>query len=331
MKPILGIMLGEAAGIGPEVIARLTAEGKLHKYCRPVLIGDARVLNLGQNIAGVNFPFTCVKEIDEVDWDGPISIVDLKNFDPSCLTMGEINVASGKATGDTIVASLKLLSAKQIDGFVFGPLNKQAFKLGGYDYEDEHKLFAACLRWTGKPHGIMNVMDDLWTFRVTGHIPLSEVAANIRPENVYAAIKLADVTLKKAGYHKPVISVAALNPHAGEGGLCGLEEAEIITPAIQRARAEEIEAVGPFPADTIFIDAFNGRYDAVVTMYHDQGQIATKLKAFDTGVTVSAGLPYPVTTPEHGTAFNIAGKGVAKTTAAEEAVRIAARMAGWRA
>ena len=329
MKPILGITLGEAAGIGPEIIAKLIAQDKLKKYCRPVIIGDVRVLELGKRIAGVEFPVSIAADVKEIDWDGPVPILNLNNCDPAQLEMGKVDAYSGKATGDTIVATLRLLQENAIDGFVFAPLNKEAFKRGGYHYEDEHAMFAHYLNWD-KPYGIMNVMDKLWTFRVTGHIPMSEVTKNITKEKILGALRLADNTLRRAGYERPVISVAALNPHAGEGGLCGLEEKNIIRPAIEEARAEGIEGVGPFPADTIFIKAYKGEFDAVVTMYHDQGQIATKLMAFDVGVTVSAGMPYPITTPEHGSALDIAGKGIAKTDATEQAIKIAAQMAGWR-
>lgn len=329
MKPILGITLGEATGIGPELIAKLIFNDRLSRYCRPVIIGDARVLELGKKIAGVDFPVTVVEDVSAIDWDGPISILDQKNFDPTNLEMGKINVDSGRVTGDTLVAALHLLEDGAIQGMVFAPLNKQAFILGGYEYEDEHALFREFFKWD-KPAGIMNVLDNLWTFRVTCHIPLSEVATSLNRDNVLSSIRLADGTLRLAGYERPRIGVAALNPHSGEGGLCGREEVDIIRPAIEAARAEGAEALGPFSADTIFLSAFDGAFDAVVTMYHDQGQIATKLKGFDIGVTVAAGLPYPITTPEHGTAFNIAGKGIAKTEATEQAIIIAAKMAGWR-
>lgn len=329
MKPILGITLGEAAGVGPEIVAKLCAQGRLDRYCRPLLIGDARVLALGKEIAGVDFPLTVVEKVSDIDWDGPVSLLDLKNFDPAGLELGTISVESGRATGETLVETLRLLQQGAIAGMVFAPLNKQAFILGGFDYEDEHALFREFFQWD-KPAGIMNVLDKLWTFRVTCHIPISEVASSIHRENVLSAIQLADSTLRLAGYERPRIGVAALNPHAGEGGLCGREEIDIILPAIETARAAGIEALGPFSADTIFIAAFKGAYDAVLTMYHDQGQIATKLHGFDKGVTVAAGLPYPITTPEHGTAFDIAGKGIARTEATELAVMLAAKMAGWR-
>ena len=330
MKPILGIFLGEAAGIGPEVIARLVANGTVQKYCRPLLIGDSRVLKLGQRIAGVDFPVSIISDAAAANWDGPVPFLDLKNFDPDGLVMGQVDTASGKATGDSLIESMKLLKAGSIDGFVFGPLNKEAFKKGGHHVEDEHALFAQCLDWLDKPRGLLNVLEDLWVFRVTGHIPFKDISAHITRESVGRAIRLSYDTLRMAGYDDPRIAVAALNPHAGDGGTCGMEEIDVLIPTIQEMRAQGMNVIGPVPADTIFMHAFNKEYDTVVTLYHDQGQIATKLKAFDVGVTVSVGMPYAITTPEHGTAFDIAGKGIAKTLATEEAIRIAARMAATR-
>ena len=331
MKPILGIFLGEAAGIGPEVIARLVAAGTVRQYCRPLLIGDARVLDLGQRIANVSFPYTVVENASQANWDGPIPMLDLKNFDPAGLVMGQINTTSGKATGDSLIASMRLLKEGAIDGFVFGPLNKEAFKKGGHHVEDEHYLFAQCLDWLDKPRGLLNVLEDLWVFRVTGHIPFKDIASHITKENVSCSITLSYETLRMAGYENPRIALAALNPHAGDGGTCGTEEIEVLNPVVEAMRAKGMDVIGPVPADTLFMHAFNKEYDSVVTLYHDQGQIATKLKAFDIGVTVSGGMPYAIATPEHGTAFDIAGKGIAKTKATEEAIRIAAQMAAPKA
>lgn len=331
MKPILGIFLGEAAGIGPEIIVRLVADGTVQRYCRPLLIGDARVLELGQRIANVSFPYAVVENASQADWDGPIPMLDLKNFDPAGLVMGQINTTSGKATGDSLIASMRLLKEGAIDGFVFGPLNKEAFKKGGHHVEDEHYLFAQCLDWLDKPRGLLNVLEDLWVFRVTGHIPFKDIASQITKENVSRSITLSYETLRMAGYENPRIALAALNPHAGDGGTCGTEEIEVLNPVVEAMRAKGMDVIGPVPADTLFMHAFNKEYDSVVTLYHDQGQIATKLKAFDIGVTVSGGMPYAITTPEHGTAFDIAGKGIAKTKATEEAIRIAAQMAAPKA
>jgi 4-hydroxythreonine-4-phosphate dehydrogenase len=190
-------------------------------------------------------------------------------------------------------------------------------------------MFAYYLKWD-KPFGEINVLDKLWTSRVTSHIPISEVAKNLTADNILRAVGLANETLIRAGYDKPRIAVSALNPHAGESGTCGREEIDIIAPAVQAAASQGINVAGPFSADTVFINAFKGMYDVVVTMYHDQGQIAMKLMGFQFGVTVTGGLPYPFATPAHGTAFDIAGRGVANIDAMERAVMIASKMAAFK-
>lgn len=326
MKPVLGILLGEATGIGPELIAKLCAQDKLLPYCWPVLIGDARVLDLGKKIAGVNFPVQIIENVSQANWEQGVPLLDQRNFDPTGLELGKINKESGRITGDMLVTAVRLAQQQAIDGFVYAPLNKAALKYGGYDFEDEQKLMAYYLGWK-ETCGEMNVLNDLWTSRVTSHIPLDEVCSKINVDNILKAIRLADNTLRRAGFAKPRIAVAAVNPHAGEGGLCGRHELDIIEPAVKAAQGADIGAMGPYSADTIFINAFKGAYDAVVTMFHDQGQIAMKIMGFQYGVTVAAGLPYAITTPAHGTAFDIAGKGVANTDATERAVDIAARMA----
>lgn len=327
MKPLLGITLGEATGIGPELIAKLCAQDRLWPHCRPILIGDARVLAQGMLIAGVSFPVTIVDSVAAATWDQGVPILDTGDLSPDDYELGTISKISGKATGDTLVTALRLAQQGAIDGFVYAPLNKGALKYGGYQFEDEQKLFAHYLGWK-EPCGEMNVLKNLWTSRVTSHIPLSEVSAHLSFDAILRAVRLADQTLKRAGFEAPRIAVAAVNPHAGEGGLCGREEVEVIVPAVEAAKKEGVSALGPYSADTIFINAFKGDYDAVVTMFHDQGQIAMKLMGFQFGVTVAAGLPLAITTPAHGTAFDIVGKGAASPDATEQAVIIAARMAG---
>ena len=330
MKPVLGILLGEATGIGPEIIAKLCAENRLTPYCRPVLIGDKRVLDLGKKIAQVDFPVEVIENVEEACWDnGILPLLDQKNLDPKDIKVGEVDPYSGKITGDMLVTSIELLKAGKIAGFVYAPLHKAAMQLGGYEFEDEQILFAHYLDFKG-PCGEMNVLNNLWTSRVTSHIPIKEVSNHVTKEAILDAITLAHNTLSKAGIINPRIAVAALNPHGGEEGLCGREEIDIIGPTVLEAQGQGINALGPYPADTIFINAFRGDYDAVVTMYHDQGQIAIKLMGFQFGVTVAAGLPYPITTPAHGTAFDIYGKGVAKIDATEQALIIAAKMAGFK-
>jgi 4-hydroxythreonine-4-phosphate dehydrogenase len=217
----------------------------------------------------------------------------------------------------------------RIDGIVFAPLNKAALHAGGWRFNDEHQLFAHLAGHTGF-FGEMNVLDGVWMSRVTSHVALRSALEQISAERIDQALTLADATMRSAGFDKPRIAVAALNPHAGENGLFGREELDMIAPAVARAAERGIACRGPFPADTVFLKAFAGDYDGVLTMYHDQGQIATKLKGFNRGVTVTAGLSTVFTTPAHGTAFDIVGKGWANTGALEQAVRLAARLAAAR-
>jgi 4-hydroxythreonine-4-phosphate dehydrogenase len=201
--------------------------------------------------------------------------------------------------------------------------------LGGLRFEDELRFLAHELAHDG-PFGELNVLDkpdSLWTTRVTSHVPLKDVAAHITEEAVLSAIRFADDTLRAAGRENPRIGVAALNPHAGDGGNFGREEIEIIGPATEQAQREGIAAEGPLPSDTIFVRARDGRFDIVVTMYHDQGQIAMKLLGFGRGVTVLGGLPVPVTTCGHGTAYDIAGQGIATAEALKNAFAICREMA----
>lgn len=324
-KPVLGITLGDAAGVGPEIVAKVIASGSLERYCQPIIIGDVRVLELGMKIAKVNFPFTIVEKIEDVNIKG-IVVLNQKDLNPEKIKIGEVNFECGKAAGNALIAAVNLYLEGKIDGFCFAPLNKAALKMGGHIFESEQMLFAHHFNWT-EPFGEVNVLDNLWTTRVTSHIPIKEISNKLTVENIMRAIKLATKTLSRAGIENPRLGIAALNPHAGENGLCGTEELEIIIPAMEKAQTEKINISGPYPADILFIKAFNGEFDAVVTMYHDQGQIALKLKGFDFGITVAAGLPAPIVTAAHGTAFDIAGKGIAKTCAFENAVKMAARIA----
>lgn len=324
-KPVLGITLGDAAGVGPEIVAKVVAKGFLEEYCRPIIIGDVRVLEMGMKIANVTFPYTVIETIEAADWQH-IPVLDLKDVNPEEIKIGEINPVSGKAMGDALILSIKLYKEGKIDGFCFAPLNKGALKMGGHHFESEQMLFAHYFNWTD-PFGEVNVLDDVWTTRVTSHIPVKDISCHLTVENIMRAIRLADTTLKRAGIDNARLGIAALNPHAGEHGMCGTEEIDVIVPAMKQAQQENINVVGPFPADILFIKAFNGEFDAAVTMYHDQGQIALKLRGFDFGITVAAGFPAPIVTPAHGTAYDIAGKGIAKITAFENAVKMAARIA----
>jgi 4-hydroxy-L-threonine phosphate dehydrogenase PdxA len=290
VKPRIGLFPGDPSGIGPELTARLLALPRTAELAHVSLIGDSN---------------------------------------PPGVPLGKVSAAAGGYALDGLRLAACALLRGEIDAFVYAPLNKQALKLAGMRAEDELRYLAPLLGHTGYCSEI-NISGGLWTSRVTSHVPLREVADLITADRVHEAASLIHHALLANGVARPRIAVAALNPHAGEGGLLGFEEAAEIGPGVERARAAGIGAEGPFPADTIFIAASRGDFDAVVTMYHDQGQIATKLLGFDRGVTLLAGLPYPITTPAHGTAFDIVGKGIASTGAIEQAFATAVQLAQTR-
>lgn len=327
----LGLTLGDPTGIGPELVARLLADRAFPVDADMVVIGDHRHFEQGQEIAGVSVPLPRIRAGDPVRAQGAYPVfLDFPTVEPAAYRLGEVSAKAGRAVLDTLTFALRLAQDGELDALVYAPLNKEAMHRAGSPHEDELRFFAHQLGWKGL-HGELNVLDNLWTSRVTSHVALREVPSRITVQRVYEAILLVYQTLREAGVERPKIAVAALNPHGGEGGLFGDEEATTIRPAIARARQEGIGAEGPFPADTIFLRARDGRYDAVVSMYHDQGQVATKLLGFHRGVTVSGGLPVPIATPAHGTAHDIAGQGRANPAALEAAVRIACRMAKGRA
>ena len=325
--PVLGLMLGDATGIGPEQCARVLADRRLADAARLVVFGDSRVLAMGARDAGVELAWRACASPAEFDWTRPeVPIVDLRNLDPATLVRGAISAESGRITGETLKLMVEHALAGRLDGICFAPLNKAALHAGGWKFNDEHQLFAHLTGHQGF-FGEMNVLDGKWMSRVTSHVSLRNALDKITPQRIDDALTLADATLRGAGFARPRIAVAALNPHGGEGGLFGREEIEIIAPAVAKAAARGIDCRGPFPADTVFIKGFGPDFDGVLTMYHDQGQIATKLKGFNRGVTVTGGLATVFATPAHGTAFDIVGKGVATTGALEQAVRLCARLA----
>jgi 4-hydroxythreonine-4-phosphate dehydrogenase len=329
--PVIGLIPGDCTGIGPEQTARILADGNLAEVARLVVIGDARVLEMGMSHAGVKLNVKRVASPARATWEnGVVPLVDLGNIDPSRFPLGKANAESGRLTGDTLARAIEFAKAGELDAITFAPLNKRAMFDGGWKFPDEHKMFAHLLGHESY-FSEMNVLDGQWMSRVTGHQSLREALDGINPVSITDAIELADRMMRKAGIERPRIAVAALNPHAGENGLFGRDEIEMIRPTVEAAAKTGIACTGPFPADTVYIRAFAGEFDSVVAMYHDQGQIATKLRGFNRGVTVTAGLDTVFTTPSHGTAFDIVGKGVAKTGAIESAVRLAAQLANVKA
>lgn len=325
-KPIVAILMGDATGIGTEILAKLAVRHFFDDYFRPILIGDARVFQMGLDLIGGKADYQAVDSVDDIDWEKGLPILDQKDLDPATIEIGKLSAECGKACNNMIKVAVDLFKQGKIKGIGFAPLNKTALIMGGLQAHSEIEEFASLL---GQERGFgeVNYVDDVWTTRVTSHIPLKAVSDHLTVPKIVDTIQLAYQTVKQAGVKNPRIGISALNPHAGENGMCGDEEITVIKPAMEEAKKLGIETSGPYSSDILFIKAFDGDLDAAVTMFHDQGQIAMKLKGFDRGVTIEAGFAVPICTCAHGTAHDIAGKGIANTTAFENAMKVLARMA----
>ena len=327
MKPRLAITHGDPAGIGPELIAKLLSEPDLTDKADVVLVGDRHIFELGFTQAGVSF------ELRPVDADAPetwwtadeLPLIEMHTIEPGEVPLATVTEAGGRTSLRGLDRAMDMTVVGLTDAILFGPFNKASMHLAGMDVEDEHRYMANYLGFTGY-HSEINMLDELITTRVTSHIALKEVVENIDEDGVINAVTLAYNTLRAAGVDRPRIGIAALNPHAGDDGNFGREEIDILAPAVKRAQEMQFDVSGPWPSDTVFLKGRDGQLDAVVTMYHDQGQIAMKLMGFERGVTIAAGLPIPVATPAHGTAFDIAGQGVANLGATRKAFDVLCTM-----
>ena len=326
-QPVIGLMLGDVTGIGPEICVKLLDSPASRQWARVVAVGDLRVLKQGMTDAGRQLDVHVVRTLDEIDWDRPgVPFVDRADTDPASFTRGELSATAGRLAGEALHWMTQEALAGRLDGICFAPLNKAALNRGGFAYNDEHELFA---HWNGHAgyYGEVNVIPGFSTFRVTSHVSLRRAVDMVGPERIEGAVTLAHNTLRAFGVATPRIGVAALNPHGGESGLFGDEEIRIIRPTLQQLRERGLPTEGPFPSDTVFLKAVRGDFDAVVIMYHDQGQIATKLLGFFEGVTVTGGLRTTYTTPAHGTAYDIVGQGKANPGALTKALELCARIA----
>ncbi|MBE7246494.1 MAG: 4-hydroxythreonine-4-phosphate dehydrogenase PdxA, partial [Actinomycetospora chiangmaiensis] len=257
-------------------------------------------------------------------------LLDLGHCDPATIRMGQVQRAGGAFALRNFRVAIERAASGLVDAVCFTPFNKAAMRLEHPTYDDEIGFTAEVLGRPGIVAKEFNILDGLWNARITSHVPLSAVASLITHEAVLEGLRLTDRALKESGFAAPRIAVAGLNPHAGDGGNFGHEDDAIIAPAIRAGRDAGIDAEGPFPPDTVFVRATRGAFDAVLTMYHDQGQIAMKLIGFDRGVTLLGGFPFPICTPAHGSAYDIAGQGKANFRASQAAVLLAARMAAGR-
>src|ERR1700754_4254399 len=327
MKPLIGLMLGDVTGIGPELIVKLLSLPETRQKANVVIIGDERVLELGMKDAGQRIAYTKIARVQDADHHATaVPLIDLHNIDPSLYPRGQLNAESGRLTGETLKHMTDLALAGELDGICFAPLNKAALHRGGWNYHDEHQMFAAWTKHEGY-FGEVNIIPQFSTFRVTSHVALRQAVDMVKPDRIEGALTLAHDTMRAFGKSSPRIGVAALNPHGGENGLFGDEETKIIRPTLEALRAKGLASEGPFPSDTVFIKARRGDFDAVVIMYHDQGQIATKLLGFSQGVTLTGGLKTVYATPAHGVAYDIVGQGTADVGATAAAFDVATRTA----
>ena len=326
--PVVALTLGDPAGIGPELIAKLMAMPSLMAQANVVLVGDPWLWAEGQVLAGVQVSTVPVASFGEVRGRADPTVpafLAMETISPDKVHRAVPEAAGGASVLQVLDACMDAAMAREVDAICFAPLNKQAMKRGGLAHEDELHHFAAHLKVAGY-FCEFNTLNGLWTSRISSHVPLKDVPKFIEKGRVVQAATLIYRSLQANGVSAPRVAVAGFNPHNGDGGTCGREEIDVIEPAVRELNAQGLPVAGPYPADTIFLKAKAGELDAIVTMYHDQGQIAIKLMGFSQGVTVQGGLPIPITTPAHGTAYDIAGQGKADVQATANAFVIACRM-----
>lgn len=302
-NPRIALTLGDPSGIGPELVAKLLADPANRQKAEILVLATSDEINAAAAEVGVTIP------IGE-KYDGSNVVAVGSDYVGEEVPRGIFSLAGGKRVHADLLKALEMYKSGDADSIMFAPLNKTALHLAGMNEEDELRWFAKILDFDGFTSEL-NFVPGLTTSRVTSHIPMSEVASRMNAFDVNNAIVLLNDVIRGSGIAEPRIAVCALNPHGGENGQFGREEIEHIAPGVKIAQNAGIDVSGPFPADTLFIKAHNGDFDGVVTMYHDQGQIAMKLMGFDSGVTVQGGLPVPIATPAHGTAYEIVGQGVA--------------------
>jgi len=329
--------MGDPAGIGPEVAVKALVCGRVHDICRPVIFGDAGVIGKAVEIAGLDASVRCVSEVRQARFEaGTIDVFEAGNVDLERLEAGKVSVAAGKAAFEAVREVIEAALGGAVDGTVTGPINKESINRAGFEFAGHTEIYAHFTETSD--YAMMLVEGDLRIVHVSTHVSLRQACELVKKERIVKVIELAAGACKKLGIESPRIGVAGLNPHAGDGGLFGFEEELEIGPAVEAAGAEGINVEGPAPADTLFVKAKGRWYDVVVAMYHDQGHIPLKLAGFKwdagrdawesvRGVNITLGLPIVRTSVDHGTAFDIAGKGVASADSMILAIEYACKMA----
>lgn len=323
--PRVGITMGDPAGIGAEVVLKAVAEEEVRAVCQPIIIGDAQLLAHNARTLNLQCGYEIVRRNERFPEQSTAPIIFHLNNIQGHIEPGTESATAGRAAGEYIEAAVELCAAGSIDAIATAPINKKALFLGGYSFPG-HTEFLSHL--TGTDDFAMGfVASNLRVVLISTHVPLSEAITLVRRERIEKTIRLADLELRRWGIEQPRLAVAALNPHGAEGGLFGIEESSEILPAVEACKAiDRINVSGPYSADTIFLRASRGEFDAVIACYHDQAMIPVKCLSFGEAVNVTLGLPFIRTSVDHGTAFDIAGKGIAEHSSMVAAIKLAAEL-----
>ena len=321
-RPILGITMGDAAGIGPEVLAKSLAVKEIYDISRPFIVGSSYAMTGAIKLIKKPLKVHEINRVSEMLAQyGTIDVMDMHNLDPKDITVGKVSAACGRASMEYIHKAMELSLAKEIQAMVTAPINKEATMLAGYEGLGHLEYLAKATK--ARVYATMLATGNLRCVHLTTHYSLRDACDHVKKEPIVNYLKLTDENFRNWGFGKPRIGVAALNPHAGEDGMFGREEIDEIAPAVKEAVSQGVDATGPLPADSIFNHAINGRFDVVLVMYHDQGHIPIKVHGFEKSVSVALGLPFLRTAVDHGTAFDIAGKGIANAESMAEAMKVA--------
>lgn len=322
-RSIIGIPLGDIAGIGPEIVVKALANPAIYEIARPLVIGEAGALRRALRVTGLDLEIQVVADPARGRYQpGVIDLVDLANVDAEQVAFGQVQAAAGRAAYEFIERAVALGLAGQVDALATTPINKEAFQAAGI-HDIGHTELLGRLTGTTDPLTMFQVF-TLRVFFLSRHVALAEAIRLVTRQRVLDYLQRSAAALTTLGIHRPRLAVAGLNPHGGEHGLFGDEETRELEPAIADARNLGLDVSGPIGADSVFHLALNGAFDAVLSLYHDQGHIATKMVDFQRTIAVTLGLPFIRTSVDHGTAFDLAGKGVANALSMEEAIRLAA-------
>ncbi|HIE18311.1 TPA: 4-hydroxythreonine-4-phosphate dehydrogenase PdxA [Candidatus Bathyarchaeota archaeon] len=324
-RPIVGVTMGDPAGIGPEITLKALSKPSVCRLCKPVVIGDLKLLEKTSEKLSLDISLRDTDSLGEaLGKIGIVDVIDLENIDLSSFEFGKASAKGGKASVEYIERAVDLALHGEIDAITTCPINKQAIRMAGSPYIGHTEMFGALC-------GVKDPLVMFWVrgvkiFFLTRHAPLAEAIQAVKKEHIVEIVTRIAFELRRVGFNKPVIAVASLNPHASDGGLIGDEERKEIVPAVEELRSRGFHVVGPVPADAVFHKAFEGYYDVVLSLYHDQGHIAAKTVDFYGTISVTLGLPFIRTSVDHGTAYDIVRKGIANSKSLEEAVKLAAQL-----